>query len=258
MTRPAATWTAAGPLPSNGPASDLPFAARVVPWVLAVGGGIGMLAAFILTIEKINLLTDPGYRPTCSINPILSCGSVMTTPQAAAFGFPNPLIGIAGFSVVATLGVLLLSGVRPPRWCWLGLQAGVTFGVVFVHWLIYQSLYRIGAGFLFVAARRTPPTGLVPMLSAFVGTLMLLSVNDLATGRVESTRLVSHSFLLAGYAIVVAMSRVHQPLPGPTGRNSRNDRRWRLTDDGAAEPAGPRLLPSPHPGSARHRRDIAA
>ncbi|MFB6393047.1 vitamin K epoxide reductase family protein [Polymorphospora lycopeni] len=123
----------------------MPFAARIVGWVLALGGGIGALAAFVLTVEKINLIEDPSYRPTCSINPILSCGSVMTTPQAEVFGFPNPLVGIAGFSVVTTIGVLVLAGARLPRWVWLGLQAGATFGVVFVHWLVYQSLYRIGA-----------------------------------------------------------------------------------------------------------------
>ncbi|AEB43829.1 vitamin K epoxide reductase family protein [Micromonospora maris] len=121
------------------------FVARVTAWVLAVGGGIGLLAAGTLTVEKINLLADADYVPTCSINPILSCGSVMTTPQAAAFGIPNPLLGIAGFAVVTTLGVLLLARVRLPGWCWLGLQAGATFGVVFVHWLIYQSLYVISA-----------------------------------------------------------------------------------------------------------------
>ncbi len=59
--------------------------------------------------------------------------------------FPNPLLGIASFAVVTTLGVVLLTGAVLPRWVWLGLQAGVTFGVVFVHWLIYQSLYVIGA-----------------------------------------------------------------------------------------------------------------
>ncbi|RIV39709.1 vitamin K epoxide reductase family protein [Micromonospora radicis] len=121
------------------------FLARVTAWVLALGGGVGLLAAGTLTVEKINLLADADYVPTCSINPILSCGSVMTTPQAAAFGIPNPLLGIAGFAVVTTLGVLLLGGVRLPRWAWLGLQAGATFGVVFVHWLIYQSLYVISA-----------------------------------------------------------------------------------------------------------------
>ncbi|MPY82783.1 MAG: Vitamin K epoxide reductase [Actinophytocola sp.] len=118
---------------------------RIVPWLAVVGGGIGLLASFVLMVEKVALLEDPGYVPTCSINPVLSCGSVMVTPQAEAFGMPNPLLGITGFAVVVTAGVGLLAGFRPPRWFWLGLQAGTTFGVVFVHWLIWQSLYSIEA-----------------------------------------------------------------------------------------------------------------
>lgn len=118
---------------------------RIVAWVLAVGGAIGFVASFVLTVEKIALLADPFYIPTCSINPVLSCGSIMKTDQAAVFGFPNPLLGIAGFAVVTTLGVLLLSGVSLPSWVWIGLQAGATAGVLFVHWLIYESLYEIGA-----------------------------------------------------------------------------------------------------------------
>ncbi|MEU7613934.1 vitamin K epoxide reductase family protein [Micromonospora sp. NPDC049204] len=121
------------------------FLSRLTAWICAVGGVVGMLAAVILIVEKINLLADVDYVPSCSINPILSCGSVMTTPQAEAFGIPNPLIGIAGFAAVTTIGVVLLASVRLPGWFWLGLQAGATFGVIFVHWLIYQSLYVIGA-----------------------------------------------------------------------------------------------------------------
>jgi uncharacterized membrane protein len=121
------------------------FGVRVVPWVLTVGGAVGLLAALVLTIEKIALLEDPNYVPTCSINPVLSCGSIMRTPQAEAFGFPNPLLGIAGFAVVATLGVVLLAGAALPGWVWLGLQAGALFGVLFTHWLMVQSLYSIGA-----------------------------------------------------------------------------------------------------------------
>ncbi|MCG5212960.1 vitamin K epoxide reductase family protein [Streptosporangium sp. KLBMP 9127] len=117
----------------------------MLPWLLLVGGAIGLGSAFTLTVEKIALLKDPAYVPSCSINPVLSCGSVMTTPQAEVFGFPNPLLGIGAFAVVATVGAALLAGARPGRWFWLGLQAGVTFGVVFVHWLIFQSLYVIGA-----------------------------------------------------------------------------------------------------------------
>lgn len=118
---------------------------RFLPWLLVVGGVLGLVSAFTLTVERIELLMDPSYTPSCSINPVLSCGSVMTTPQAAFFGFPNPLLGIGAFAVVVTTGVALLAGARFPRWWWVGLTVGSALGVVFVHYLIVQSLYRIGA-----------------------------------------------------------------------------------------------------------------
>ena len=141
------TDTAASVEPSADPSADRP--AGGVPtlsavWVL-IAGVVGLAAAFTLTIEKIKLLENPAYVPSCSINPVLSCGSVMVTPQAAAFGFPNPLIGIIAFSVVVVSGVLAVAKVPLPRWYWAGLAVGTTLGVVFIHWLIYQSLYTIGA-----------------------------------------------------------------------------------------------------------------
>lgn len=114
-------------------------------WVLVVGGLVGFGAAFTLLVEKIALLKDPSYVPSCSINPILSCGSIMQTDQAEAFGFPNPILGVAGFAAVTTVGVAVLAGATFRRWFWLGLQAGTVFGITFIHWLIFQSLYRIGA-----------------------------------------------------------------------------------------------------------------
>ncbi|MEU6248202.1 vitamin K epoxide reductase family protein [Glycomyces sp. NPDC047010] len=112
---------------------------------MAAAGAVGAAAAFVLTVEKLALAADPGYTPTCSVNPVLSCGSVMSSAQAEAFGFPNPLIGLAGFPLLAGLGLLAATGTALPRWTWLGVQAGVAFAVVFVHWLVFQSLYRIGA-----------------------------------------------------------------------------------------------------------------
>ena len=114
-------------------------------WWVLIAGVAGVAAALTLTIEKISMLTNPSYVPSCSINPVLSCGSVMVTPQASAFGFPNPLIGIAAFSVVVVTGVLAIARIPLPRWYWLGLAGGTLVGVVFVHWLIFQSLYRINA-----------------------------------------------------------------------------------------------------------------
>jgi uncharacterized membrane protein len=118
---------------------------RRLGWVYTAGGFVGFIAACTLLIEKIALLKDPSYVPSCSINPILSCGSIMRTEQAEAFGFPNPIIGVAGFAVVATVGIALLAGATFDRWFWWGLMTGTLAGVVFVHWLIFESLYRIGA-----------------------------------------------------------------------------------------------------------------
>ncbi len=113
--------------------------------VLLAAGGLGLVAAFVLAVEKFLLLTNPLYTPSCTVNATFSCGAVMSSPAAEAFGFPNPLLGIAGFAVVTTTGVVLAAGSALPQWYWAGLQAGATAGLVFVGWLAYQSVAVIGA-----------------------------------------------------------------------------------------------------------------
>jgi uncharacterized membrane protein len=110
-----------------------------------IAGVIGLIASATLTVEKIEVLLNPSYVPSCNLNPIVSCGSVMTTPQASALGFPNSLIGIGAFTVVTVTGVLAVTKVRLPQWYWVGMTVGTLVGAAFVHWLIFQSLYRIGA-----------------------------------------------------------------------------------------------------------------
>jgi uncharacterized membrane protein len=129
----------------QGHLSTFPVPQHRLGLLLAIGGVIGFFAAFTLTIERFRLAEDPAYVPSCNINPILSCGSVMGKPQAALFGFPNPLLGIGAFAIATTVGLLLASGVGLPRWMRVGLQAGITLGMVFVGWLISQSLYSIHA-----------------------------------------------------------------------------------------------------------------
>lgn len=112
---------------------------------LFVLGAIGLYAAFALTVDKIKILQDPDFVPGCDLNPVLSCGSVMRTEQAEVFGFPNPLMGLVGFGIVVAVGALLATGSRPARGVLVGLAAGSLAGATFVHWLAFQSLYRIGA-----------------------------------------------------------------------------------------------------------------
>lgn len=118
---------------------------RLVGVALLVAGLLGFAAAFVLAVEKYWLLTNPFYTPSCSINATVSCGPVMSSAQAAVFGFPNPYLGIAGFAVVAATGAMLLSGGRLSGWYAAGLQVGVLAGTAFVGWLMWQSLVVIEA-----------------------------------------------------------------------------------------------------------------
>jgi uncharacterized membrane protein len=118
---------------------------RASAWWVLIAGVIGLVSAIVLLLDKIEMLKDPQFVPICSINPVISCGSVIMTPQASVFGPPNPLYGIIGFTVVVVTGVLAVARVRLPRWYWVGLLAGTVLATAFVHWLIFQTLYRIGA-----------------------------------------------------------------------------------------------------------------
>jgi len=131
------------PVDNSSPQS-CPVSSASAWWIL-LAGVLGLIASATLTVEKIEILINPAYVPSCNLNPVVACGSVMTTPQASAFGFPNSLIGIAAFAVVTVTGVLTVAKVPLPRWYWVGMTIGTLLGAVFVHWLIVQSLYRIGA-----------------------------------------------------------------------------------------------------------------
>ncbi|MCV7090259.1 vitamin K epoxide reductase family protein [Mycobacterium interjectum] len=145
MTTPVSTHPAedaGGETPDAPPRSGVPAPSA---WWVLIAGVIGLVASMTLTVEKIDILLNPSYVPSCNINPVLSCGSVMITPQASVLGFPNPLLGLVGFAVVVVTGVLAVAKVPLPQWYWVGLTVGVLAGSAFVHWLIFQSLYRIGA-----------------------------------------------------------------------------------------------------------------
>lgn len=118
---------------------------RQSAWIFIISGAIGLFASIELIIQKVNVLSNPNYVLNCDINPVLSCGNVINTEQASAFGFPNPILGVIGFTVVIMFGAILLAGLSLPRWMWLGLQIGSIFGIAFVIWLVVQSLYVIGA-----------------------------------------------------------------------------------------------------------------
>ncbi len=113
--------------------------------MLIVCSLVGLLASFTLTYDKIHVLANPNYDPACNINPIFSCGSVMKTEQASLLGVPNTIFGIMGFTALFTFGVILSTGVLMKRWLWRIAQAAATIGVIFMHYLFFQGVFRINA-----------------------------------------------------------------------------------------------------------------
>lgn len=117
--------------------------------ILLITSSISLVASFLLSVDHIRILEDPDYVPSCSINPLLSCVSVMASDKASIFGIPNPFFGLIAFTALITLAVIILTGAldfkKLPKWFFAALAAGATFGMGLVLFLIYDSLYQIGA-----------------------------------------------------------------------------------------------------------------
>jgi len=109
-----------------------------------VTGLIGLYAAFQLTLERFQLIENPGVKLSCDISPFVSCGPVIQSAQGSVFGFPNPMMGIAMFVAPIAVGVGVLAGARFARWFWILYNVGLLFAIGFIHWLMVQAVFSIG------------------------------------------------------------------------------------------------------------------
>ncbi len=123
------------------------------PYLMLLFGAVGLAAAGILTIEKIELLKDPNHITSCSVSPIVACSPVINSDQASIFTLPNPTFGIFGYGLVISVGMVLLAGAKNlEKWWWRFFLLGTLAGSIFVGWLIYQTLYTIGSLCLYCVA----------------------------------------------------------------------------------------------------------
>jgi uncharacterized membrane protein len=118
---------------------------KAFPLILIVFGFTGLLASSAISIEKVSLLKDPTAELVCNINPIYSCGNVINSKQSSVFGFSNELMGIAMFSAIITVGVLVISGSKLNPRIWKLFMLGMVGSMAFVLWFFYQSVYVIGS-----------------------------------------------------------------------------------------------------------------
>jgi uncharacterized membrane protein len=110
---------------------------------MLVFGSLGLIAAFALSVERVEQLINPDAQLICNFNLLFNCGIVMKTPQSHVFGFPNSFIGLMGFSVVVTVAVVGLAKAKLPRWFWFVAQIGYGLGLIFAYWLFYNSVFDI-------------------------------------------------------------------------------------------------------------------
>lgn len=116
-------------------------------WIFAsmlVGAVISLTAAFNLSVEAVRLAADPSVKLACSINNVINCATVAKTSYAELFGFPNAFIGMMAESVVITVAVAGLSGVKFPRPFMFAAQIGYTGGFLFALFLTMISVFIIG------------------------------------------------------------------------------------------------------------------
>ncbi|MEI6581894.1 MAG: vitamin K epoxide reductase family protein [bacterium] len=162
--------------------------------VLVSASSIGLAASFILTLEKFSLLKNPVAVLSCDLNPVVSCGSVIQSKQAEAFGFANPLIGLIGFAVIITIGMGILAGAKYKRWFWLGLESGTILGILFSHWLVYQSIFVIQALCPFC----------IVVWSVVIALFVLVTRFNLQQGNIKPPQILKGaSRLLVGYPWIV-------------------------------------------------------
>lgn len=113
------------------------------PVFLLIVSAIGILAAFSLTLEKIHVLQDPDATASCDFSILVQCGKNLRSWQGSLLGFPNALLGLMGWPVVAATGAVMLAQGRMARWYWQAFTIVSLAGLIFVFWLFSESVFEL-------------------------------------------------------------------------------------------------------------------
>lgn len=112
---------------------------------MLVGAIFSLIAAFVLSVEAVELAKNPNADLSCSVNVVINCATVAKHPSAEMFGFPNSFLGLMAESVVITVAIAGLAGIAFPRKFMFAAQIGYTLGLIFALYLFYLSMFVIGA-----------------------------------------------------------------------------------------------------------------
>ncbi len=112
---------------------------------MLIGALLSLLAAFVLSVESIQLAKNPDAQLSCSVNVIINCATVAKHPSAEMLGFPNSFLGMMAEPVVITVAIAGLAGIAFGRRFMFWAQIGYTLGFIYAFVLFFISMFVIQA-----------------------------------------------------------------------------------------------------------------
>lgn len=112
---------------------------------MLVGAILSLIAAFVLSVEAIQLAKNPDAQLSCSVNIVLNCATVAKHPTAEMLGFPNSFFGMMAEPVVITVAIAGLAGIRFPRKFMFAAQIVYSIGLAYALLLFGISFFIIQA-----------------------------------------------------------------------------------------------------------------
>ncbi len=175
---------------------------------------LGFLAAFELTREKFHQLEEPGSAASCDFSVLVQCSANLRSWQGSLFGFPNPLLGLVGWTAVAVVAVGLLAGLTYPRWWWRTFAVGVTLGQAFVVFLVWTSIYRLAT--LCPWCMVTWAVVIPMFVVTWLWTLRegVWTSNEAVRARADTLLLWAPPVVLAAYAVIAVLAQMRLDVLG--------------------------------------------
>jgi len=122
---------------------------RVYYLLATIGASMGLVAAFMQTLEKLASLENKGAVLPCNLSSVFNCSIVLNAPQSSLFGFPNSLICITIFTFLLAIGIVGLTQSSMAKKLLYGAQILAFFMLLFALWFLLTSTYSIGAVCIF-------------------------------------------------------------------------------------------------------------
>ncbi|MEP7205040.1 MAG: vitamin K epoxide reductase family protein [Candidatus Saccharibacteria bacterium] len=118
---------------------------RLIFVSMLIGAVLSLMAAFVLSVDAVELARNPDAQLSCSVNIIVNCATVSKHPSATLFGFPNSFLGLMAEPIVITVAIAGLAAVKFPRKFMFVAQICYSLGFIFAYYLFYISMFVIQA-----------------------------------------------------------------------------------------------------------------